>query len=121
MAGRRAASEAASGRRHRIQVRPAVIHAQLVDRRSLTVRAETPYRIDLEGESLRGTTDPAGVLFHAGVPIGWFAIEVQGERSFVDSFIGSRADPPSRVWLDGGAEDAVNADDAAPPEPDEGP
>lgn len=92
---------------------PAVIHAQLVDRRSRTVRPDTPYRIDLAGTALRGTSDADGVLFHTGVPIGWFTIEVQGERSFVDSFIGSRADAPSRVWLDG--QDATElAGDAGP-------
>lgn len=104
---------AATGRRHRIRAYPAVIHAQLVDRRSRAVRAATPYRIQVGDRVLRGTTDGDGVLFHAGVPIGWFELEVPGEASFVDSFLGSRADPPSRVWLDGGDGSSIDTDAAA--------
>jgi hypothetical protein len=77
---------------------PGTIHARLMSGGSPL--AGTPYTVWLGDRQLTGTTGPDGVLQHADVPVGFYAVEAGGERGLVEAIAGAG---PSVAWLGGGA------------------
>ncbi|HEV8323880.1 MAG TPA: hypothetical protein VG389_19845 [Myxococcota bacterium] len=75
------------------------IHVRVHGRRSLSPLGGKPYTLVLADEERTGETSADGVIRLAGVPIGFYPVDVEGRFGFVEARRLEGSEVPSAVWL----------------------